>query len=154
MSYENFLTWIREIPDHLKLQGMCNEAFDIEPFSLAFIPDHFKTQEICQGVVEEGSYMQMFVSDHYKTKMCEKAVKAYPWLLWYVPDWFVVLQEMWCEDFDDIDYLIGWRNAYQKRKAQKTSIKLELIPIAWHPDRVMEWRKSEGEKRDTEALWG
>ena len=84
MSYENFLTWIREIPDHLKLQEMCNEAFDIEPFSLAFIPDHFKTQEICERVVEEGSYMQMFVPDHFKTKMCEKAVKAYPWLLWYV----------------------------------------------------------------------
>ena len=33
-----------------------------------------------------------------------------------------------------------------KKKAQKTSIKEELIPIAWHPDRVMDWCMSEDEK--------
>ena len=53
--------------------------------------------------------------------MCEKAVEKAPWLLYDIPDWFVVLQEMWCEDVDDNDHLIRWRNAYQKRKAQKAS---------------------------------
>ena len=34
-----------------------------------------------------------------------------------------------------------------KRKAQKASIKKELMPSAWHPDRVNDWYKSEDKKR-------
>ena len=50
--------------------------------------------------------------DRFKTqKICIRAVKAGPWRLYIVPDWFVVLQEMWCEDFDDNYYLIRWCNA-------------------------------------------
>ena len=106
---------------------MCNEAFDIEPFSLPYVPVHFKTQELCERAVEEGLYMLMFVPDHFKTKrICERAVKAYPWLLCSLPDWLVVLQEIRCVDFDYIDYLIGWQNAYQRRRVQKASIKEEL----------------------------
>ena len=54
--------------------------------------------------------------------MCIRAVKVDPWLLYDVPDWFVALQVMWCKDFDDSVYLIRWRNAYQKRKAQRVQI--------------------------------
>ena len=43
--------------------------------------------------------------------MCIRAVKTGPWRLYGVPDWFVLLQEMWCEDFDDNDYLIRGCNA-------------------------------------------
>ena len=68
-------------------------------------------------------------------EMCIRGVKVDPWQLNDIPDWFAVLQEMCCEDFDDSAYLVSWRNAYQKRKAQKGQIKKELLPIAWHLSR-------------------
>ena len=90
---------------------------------------------MCERAVEEGLLL-MFGPDHFKTKrMCERVAKAYPCMLCIVPDWFVVLQEMWYEDFDDIDYLIGWRNGHLKRKGQKAKIKEGLMPAAWHPSR-------------------
>ena len=52
------------------------------------------------------------IPDRFKTqKMWIRAVKTGPWRLYGVPDWFVLLQEMWCEDFDDNDYLIRGCNA-------------------------------------------
>ena len=56
-----------------------------------------------------------------------KQWKKSPWVLRFVPDWFVTLQEM--ED----DKLITWRDGYIKRKTQKKS-KEELMSVAWHPD--------------------
>ena len=51
------------------------------------------------------------------------------------------------EDLDDDDNeLIKWYHGYQKRKAQKVKTKEEFLPIAWHPDRVMDWCMSEDEK--------
>ena len=32
-------------------------------------------------------------------------------------------------------------------------IKEELLPIAWHPNRVMDWCMSEDEKKETEKLF-
>ena len=43
--------------------------------------------------------------------------------------------------------MIEWYDGYKKRKAQKARIKDELIRIAWHPDRVIDWCMSEDEKR-------
>ena len=80
--------------------------------------------------------------------MCIRVVKVDPCALEFVPDWLVVLQEMWREDFDDSDYLIRWRNAYKKRKAQKALIKKDLMPIAWHPSRWWDWCFSEDEKKE------
>ena len=37
---------------------------------------------------------------------------------------------------------------YKERKAQKAQIKYELAPIAWHPDRYLDWCIDEDEKRD------
>ena len=117
---------------------MCDEVVDIEPWSLKYVPDHLKIQ-----------------------RTCDKAVRKDVLSLQYVSDWFVLLQEMWYEDFDDDDnddddnddVLIKWYERYQKRKAQKAQIKKELMPIAWHPSRYLDWRMSEDEKRDTEKLW-
>ena len=36
---------VKYIPDHLKTQGMCNEAVKDDPFSLQFVPDWFLTQQ-------------------------------------------------------------------------------------------------------------
>ena len=38
-------------------------------------------------------------------------------------------------------------------KAQKASIKEELMPIAWHPSRYWDWCMSEDEKKETEKTF-
>ena len=36
---------------------------------------------------------------------------------------------------------------YKNHKAQRAKIKEELLPIAWHPNRVMDWCMPEDKKR-------
>ena len=102
---------------------------------LEFVPDQYKMREMCNEAVQSDPWMLEDVPDQYKTReMCNEAVEKEPRLLEHVPGWFVTLQEMWHEDFDDNDVLITWRDAYIKRKTQKAKIKEELMPVAWHPD--------------------
>ena len=75
-------------------------------------------------------------------------------LLEHVPDWFVLPGQLKLLDKYKaffINYLydraIEWYEVHQKGKAQKSNFKEELLPIAWHLDRVMDWRMSEDEKR-------
>ena len=172
MAYTNVPCWIREIPNHLKTQeicdeavrmescslrfvpnhlktqGMCNERSRIEPYNLLYIPDHLIMQEMCEEAMLVRSAAFFLILDRFKSQeMCIRAVGMDPWQLIDVPDWFVVLQEMWYEDFDDDDVLIKWYHDYQKREAQKAKIKDELVPIAWLPHRVIDWCMSENEKR-------
>ena len=49
--------------------------------------------------------------------------------------------------------MIEWYNGYQKRKAQKASIKEELMPVAWHPARCWDWCVPEDEKKGTEKTF-
>ena len=83
--------------------------------------------------------------------MCIRAVEAGLGLLGYVSDWFVTQQQIkvWRDDdeYCDDDERIEWHDDYQKRRADKAKIKEELLPIAWHSDRVMDWCMSEDEKR-------
>ena len=111
---------------------MCIKAVKAAPWRLGHAPDHVKTQE-----------------------MCDKAVFKDPQSLEYVPDWFVTRQqaELW-DDYCTDDGYIKWHYGYQKRKAQKAKIKEELMPIARHPNRVMDWCMSEDEKKETEKMWG
>ena len=75
----------------------------------------------------------------------------------YVPDWFVTQQQLkiWYNDtyYCNEDKLIEWYEGYKKRKAQKASIKEELLPIAWDPSSWWNWCVSEDEKKETEKLW-
>ena len=75
----------------------------------------------------------------------------------YVPDWFETQQQLkiWYNDayYCNEDKLIEWYEGYKKRKAQKASIKEELLPIAWHPSSWWNWCVSEDEKKETEKLW-
>ena len=83
--------------------------------------------------------------------MCDDAVRYYPYSLEHVPDWFVTQQQIdkWYNNnyVHNDEGLSKWYEGYEKRKAQKASIKKKLRPIAWHPDRVMDWCMSEDEKR-------
>ena len=113
---------------------MCNKAVRIEPILLVYVPDHFKKQEIS-----------------------DKAAMLCPWSLKYIPDWFVTQQQikLWYDDdyYCNNDTLIEQYDRYKKRKAQKASIKEEILPIAWHPSRYWDWCMLEDEKKETEKLW-
>ena len=85
--------------------------------------------------------------------MCDKAVTDH-FFLQNVTDWFVTQQQikLWYEGseyHDDDNEIIEWYEGHQKRKARKAKIKEELMPVAWHPDRAVDWCMSEDEKR----LW-
>ena len=90
---------------------MCNDAVDLDPWSLYDVPDYLKTQVMCDDVVQRDSYSLRFV-----------------------PDWFVTQEqlEIWHNDNDCCtdDEIIGWYKRYEKRKAKKASIKKELMSIA------------------------
>ena len=107
---------------------MCNETVEVNPWQLYDVLDYLKTQQICDDMVQGDSYSLQFV-----------------------PDWFVTQEQLetWDDDNDycNDDELIKWYRRYEKRKAQKVKIKEELMPIAWHPNRVMDWCMPEDEKR-------
>ena len=83
--------------------------------------------------------------------MCDNVVGEVTVLLQYVPDWFVKQQQIDLWDNDDYYYyddkLIEWYEGHQKLKTQKAKIKKKLLPIAWHPDLVMDWCMLEYEKK-------
>ena len=175
MPYESVPRWLREIPGHLKTSEMCNEAVAQFPYALGYVPDELKTQEMCDEAVDNNPLVLYLVPDRFETEdMCIKALGVDPWSLrdildnlktqetcnkaveddpsslLFVPDWFVKQQHIkaWGDDdyWYDVGEMIEWYEGYKKRKSQKAKIKEELLPIAWHPSRVMDWRMSEGEK--------
>ena len=102
--------------------------------------------------------MLRLVPDHLKMQgMCGKAVRDYLFSLQFVPDWFVTQQQV--DILYDNDYvyndneMIKWYEGYKKRKAQKVKIKKELMPIAWHPSRYLDWCMPEEEKKEIGKLW-
>ena len=143
MSYESVPRWIREIPEHFKTQEMCNEIVGQFSYALRYVPNHLKTQEMCSQAVRNN-----------------RAV-------FFVPDWFdqqlelvrMLIGQQQLDVGHDDDYwyhdddIIEWYESYKKRKAQKISIKKELLPIAWHPSIWWDWCMSEDQKKETEKLW-
>ena len=130
------------------------------PDSLFFIPDHIKTQSMCDGAACIEPYLLASVPNCFKApKMCDKAVRKECFSLFFLSDWFVTEQQVnYLRDDDDDLYdnrLIEWYEGYKKRKAQKTLIKEELVPIAWHPSRWWDWCVSEEEKnkRQKNCFW-
>ena len=139
------------IPDHFKIQEMCNEAMYNNPAVFLLIPDCFKIQEIYIKTVMVDPWRLYDVSDHFKTQeMCDDAVWGDSFSFQFVPNWFVTQQQLkiWHDDDDycNDNEIIEWYEGHQNRKAQKTQIKKELIPIAWHPSRRWDWCVPEDEK--------
>ena len=66
--------------------------------------------------------------------MCERAVEKGLYNAIFVPDWFAMQGQvkLWYDHnyYCDDDELIQWYEGHKKRKAQKTKIKEELMPIA------------------------
>ena len=154
------------VPDHFWTQEMCNEIMRIMPNLFHPILNRFKTQSMCKKAVEvDPSFLQL-VPDRFKTQeMCDQAIKEDFSPLQFVTDWFVTREGtwMWFDDYydddgdhwdnDGEDEFFEWFEGYKKRKAQKTSIKEELLLIAWHPSRYWDCCMSEDEKQETEKLW-
>ena len=72
---------------------MCDKVVEEDPYTLRFFPIYLKTQNMCERGVEK--YALEYVSmDLITQEMCSKGVKIWPWLLIYVPDHYMRLQEM------------------------------------------------------------
>ena len=74
----------------------------------------------------------------------------------FILDWFVTQQQIkiWYDYYfydDDYDEVLWWYKGYKKRKEQKAQIQEELLPIAWHPNQVMDWCILEDEKKQWKA---
>ena len=139
---------LKYVPEELKTQEMCNEAMQENLAVLFVVPDRFKTEDMCIKALEVDPWRLRDVPDNLKTEeMCNKAVEDDPSSLQFVSDWFVTQEQLdiWFDDdyWYHVDEIIEWYKGYQKRKAQKVKIKEELFPIAWHPDRVINWCMSE-----------
>ena len=123
---------------------------------MLFVPDHFKTMETYNEIMRTMPEASHYIPDQFKAKeICEKAVRESLFSLQYFPDWFVAQSEQIKTGDDyyyDDDEFIEWYEGYQKGMAQKAQTKEELLPIAQHPDRVMDWCMSEDEKKETEKL--
>ena len=156
------------VPNRFKTQEMCNEAVRSKLCMVLFVPDHFWTQEICNEIMRTMPDAFHRIPYSFKTqKMCDHAVIYDPSSLIFVPDWFVTKDwlYMWHDDYydndgskdkftaDDEGEFFTWYDGYRAQRAQKASIKEELLPIAWHPTRYWDWCVSEDEKMDIEKLW-
>ena len=138
---------------------MCNEAPRREPATLKFVPENLQTQEMCKRVVEESPRLLKYVPDRFKTKeIYDKVVSYDPSSLQYVLDYFVVQQQLkiWHDDdyYCNDNELTKCYNGYRKCKAQETSIKEELMPIAWHPSRWWDWCIPGDEKKRARKIVG
>ena len=101
---------------------MCIKAVGVDPFFLELITDHFKTQEICDKAVKEDFSSLQFVSDWFVTR---------EWMWMWYDDYYYYDDDHW----DDEDFFFERYDGYKKWKAQKGSVKVELLLIAWHPSR-------------------
>ena len=131
---------------------MCNKAINEDPgWCLPFVPEKFKTQDMCDKAVDEDPFCLEYVHDRFKSQeMCSVKFSSNG-EVGDVPDWFITPNIIKYGSFYEY---IEWFNGYKERKAQKAQIKDELAPIAWHPDRVIDWCFDEDEKKDLQKIWG
>ena len=87
--------WIRKIPDHLKTQGMCDEAVRIESSPLAFVPDYLKTEGMCNEAVRRKPYTTTlyYVPDRLKMQeMFNEVMRNNAIAFFFIPDRFKTQQ--------------------------------------------------------------
>ena len=170
LVFDQYNEVVEKSPDQFVTQKMYNGALKKSPWMLELIPDQYKTQEMYNEVVEESPWRLELVPDQYKTqKMCNEAVQSDPWMLEHVPD-PLVTQKMCNEAVEKSpevlrcykgykqrkaqkSKILRWYKGYEQRKAQKAKIKEELMPVAWHPDRLWNWCVPEDEKKELEIYF-
>ena len=132
------LYYVQFIPDNLKTQSKCKKVVENNPCELIDVQEHLKTKDMWEKVVEKTPCLLWFVPDCFKTKkMCEKVVGERLGLLRDVTDWIITQQQLniWCDgdNHRNDDERIKWYKRYQKRRAQKASIKEQILSFAWDP---------------------
>ena len=70
--------------------------------------------------------------------MCGVAVSADLFLMKYVSDCYIKLQELWYKDLDNDDDLVEWYSGYEQCKVQKAQMKEMLMPIVWNSTRMQD----------------
>ena len=92
-------------------------------------------REIClKTIIKMHSLLNVLLNFAY----CDKKLQRIR-VLKYYEDYYV-----------DDDRVIEWHagESHQKPKAQKTSIKKDLMPTAWHPSRWRDWCMTGDEKKE------
>ena len=89
------------------------------------IPNRFKTQEMCDKAVKDDSSSLQFVPDWLVTQEQIDLWDDDTCFRWYDDG-----KDKFIEFNDDEDNFLEWYDGYKKRKAQKSKIKEELMPIA------------------------
>ena len=159
------------VPGCFKTQEMYNEAVKNKLCMLLFVPDHFWTHEMCNEVIPTMPDVFHRIANWFETQeMYDKTVKEDSSPLQFVPDWFVKQEQidLWDDDksyewhddgkdkffdgYDDEDNFFDQYEDYQKRKAQKASIKEELLRIVWHTSRYWDWCMTVDEKQRIKKL--
>ena len=157
---------IQYVPEQFKIKKMCERVVEIGPsWCLDFVPQ-YRTLLMCKSAVERNIWHFDSIPDEFKTQeMCERTVETRPTLFFEdVPEYFLMpkmfelceypIAEEEVEEEEEyvnrerVQKLIAMVcvEACKQRKVQKTKIKEELLPIAWHPDRAIDWCFSEDKK--------
>ena len=55
-------------PDHFRMEKMCDEPVEEDPYTLKFVPDNFKTQEMCDDVVWGDAFSLQYNPDYFVTQ--------------------------------------------------------------------------------------
>ena len=93
---------LKFVLDYFNKQETCDEAMCFKLASFFLISNRLETQDICTKAAEEDPWDLSHVSDHFKAQeMCEEAVSEDSYSLQYFSDWFLTLQEMWYEYFEN-----------------------------------------------------
>ena len=118
------------------LTFVLDQAVSRTPWGLKHVSDDLKDKWICEWVIHKNPRMLKYVPDHFETReMCDDAVGDDASSLVCDVDWFVTQQQLkiWYDDYYcNDDEVIKWYDSHKKRKTQKSKIKEELMPIAWH----------------------
>ena len=103
----------------------------IDQLLLEYVPDEFKTRDICDKALLKEVCCVEHVPDYFITdKICDQ------------------VEEKLENVYDDKSRMIYDRiNAYKERKNLKLKLARDLLPVAWHPSRAVDWCFDEDDKK-------
>ena len=104
------------IPDNLKTQDMCNEALEVDPWSLYYIPITLRHKKYVMRPLRQT----LLLCSLLLIGLLLNNNKMHGLMMTIGITMMILLS--------------GTR-VIKKRKSEKAKIKEELIPITWHPSR-------------------
>ena len=161
-DYPEFLEYV---PDRLKSVNMCEEAVNKESATFQFVPDNLKTRLMCSNAVCDNIFNLQFVPDWIVTQICDQVFQD---LQDVSEDELLEAIDELLERVDDFseDEMLDYSRKYfrdmiedklgfiKRFRVLNKDLKLELMPVAWHPDRWWHWCVDEEEKKKrAELVW-